>query len=230
MKKLGVLGGMGPLCTASFYKKLVEFTKADCDQDHIPTIIISDCGIPDRSSTIITGKDRDLLLSKAKDDLETLEKLGVSNIAIPCNTMHYYIEKLQSFTKVNIINMIYETLKYCNEKSYKNIAVLGTLGTTSYGIYEKYAGDFDIDIYKLSDEQKNFVMETIYKIKASKVTSIPEFIEFVENLKKEGVDGIILACTELSIIDNLESYPYIVDAMDVLAKESVKKMGYELAK
>lgn len=229
MKKLGVLGGMGPLCTASFYEKLVEFTKADYDQDHIPTIIISDCGIPDRTSTIITGKDKDLLLNKAKDDLETLEKLGVSNIAIPCNTMHYYIEKLQSFTKVNIINMIYETLKYCNEKSYKNIAVLGTLGTTSYGIYEKYAGDFDINIYKLSDEQKNFLMETIYNIKASKVTSIPEFIEFVENLKKEGVDGIILACTELSLIDNLESYPYIVDAMDILAKESVKKMGYELA-
>ncbi|MDU0895122.1 MAG: aspartate/glutamate racemase family protein, partial [Anaerococcus sp.] len=87
MKKLGVLGGMGPLCTAIFYKKLVKNTKANKDQDHIPTIILSDPQIPDRTKAIITGDDEDILLNKIKENLENLEKQGVDNIAIPCNTM-----------------------------------------------------------------------------------------------------------------------------------------------
>ena len=39
MKKLGVLGGMGPAATAEFYKRLVEQTPASCDQEHIPVVI-----------------------------------------------------------------------------------------------------------------------------------------------------------------------------------------------
>ena len=92
MKKLGVLGGMGPLCTANFYQKIVKNTKADKDQDHIPTIIISDPQIPDRTTAILTGKDEEIMLKKVKEDLESLEKQGVDNIAIPCNTMHYYYD------------------------------------------------------------------------------------------------------------------------------------------
>lgn len=32
MEKLGILGGMGPLCTAHFYEKIVKYTKANKDQ------------------------------------------------------------------------------------------------------------------------------------------------------------------------------------------------------
>ena len=138
MKKLGVLGGMGPLCTAIFYKKLVKNTKANKDQDHIPTIILSDPQIPDRTKAIITGDDEDILLNKIKENLENLEKQGVDNIAIPCNTMHYYYDTFKDYTSVNIINMVEETLLYCKNKNAKNIAVLGTLATANCGIYEKY--------------------------------------------------------------------------------------------
>ena len=40
-KKLGIIGGMGPLATAYFYEKIIERTEASCDQDHIVTYITS---------------------------------------------------------------------------------------------------------------------------------------------------------------------------------------------
>ena len=89
MNRLGVLGGMGPLCTASFYNKLVKYTKADKDQDHIPTVILSDTLMPDRTEAILNGTYEPLLLKKAKEDIKAFENLDVTNIAIPCNTMHY---------------------------------------------------------------------------------------------------------------------------------------------
>lgn len=228
MKKLGVLGGMGPLCTAIFYKKLVKNTKANKDQDHIPTIILSDPQIPDRTKAIITGDDEDILLNKIKEDLENLEKQGVDNIAIPCNTMHYYYDTFKDYTSVNIINMVEETLLYCKNKNAKNIAVLGTLATANCGIYEKYSKDIGINIIEMDENIKNFTMDTIYKIKKTNETSYPEFLEMLEDLKDTKVDAIILACTELSMIDDITSYDYVIDAMDILAYESIKKSDFEL--
>ncbi|MBM0046780.1 aspartate/glutamate racemase family protein [Anaerococcus sp. mt242] len=228
MKKLGILGGMGPLCTANFYQKIVQNTKADKDQGHIPTIIISDPQIPDRTAAILTGKDEEILLKKFKEDLENLENQGVDNIAIPCNTMHYYYDTFKNYTKVNIINMVEETLLYCKKNNDINIAVLGTKATMSCGIYEKYAGDIGINIIPMNDKIKDFTMDTIYKIKETNETNHPEFLDMIKYLKNTGVDAIILACTELSLIDNITSYDFVIDAMDILTYESIKKSDFEL--
>lgn len=228
MNRLGVFGGMGPLCTASFYEKLVKYTKANKDQDHIPTVILSDTLMPDRTDSILNKVNEDMLLKKAKEDIRDLEKLGVTNIAIPCNTMHYYIKTLQNYTDINIINMVYETIKYCKDNKYKNIAVLGTKATIECGIYDIYAKDFGIDIYNLNDDQKELCMSTIYNIKETNDTSAKEFLTLIEDIRKKGVDSIILACTELSIIDSIMDYSYVIDAMDILAVESIIKMGYSL--
>ena len=228
MKKLGILGGMGPLCTAIFYQKLVENTKANKDQDHIPTIIISDPQIPDRTKTILSGEGKEDLLEKVKKDLEILESQGVDNIAIPCNTMHYYYDIFNQYTKINIINMVEETLLYCKEKNAKNIAILGTLATMNCGIYEKYAKEIGINIISLDESLKAFTMDTIYKIKQTNQTSNYEFLEMVEDLEKTKVDAVILACTELSLIDNITDYDFVMDAMDILAYKSIVQSGFEL--
>lgn len=43
---LGVLGGMGPLATADFLRKLVKKTPAEVDQKHIPVLLYGDCRHP----------------------------------------------------------------------------------------------------------------------------------------------------------------------------------------
>ena len=228
MKKLGILGGMGPLCTAIFYQKLVENTKANKDQDHIPTVIISDPQIPDRTKTILSGEGKEDLLEKVKKDLEILEGHGVDNIAIPCNTIHYYYDIFKQYTKINIINMVEETLLYCQQEGVKNIAILGTLATMNCGIYEKYAKEIDINVISLDESLKAFTMDTIYKIKQTNQTSNYEFLEMVEDLEKTKVDAVILACTELSLIDNITDYDFVIDAMDILAYKSIVQSGFEL--
>lgn len=230
MKKLGILGGMGPLCTAMFYQKLVIHTKASKDQDHIPTVIISDPQIPDRTEAILTGKNEDILLKKVKEDLENLKKQGVSNIAIPCNTMHYYYDTFKEYTSVNIINMVEETLLYCKAKKAKNVAVLGTLATMNCGIYEKYAKNIGINIIPMDEKIKKFTMDTIYQIKETNETNHKEFLSMVEELKNTKVDAIILACTELSLIEDIATYDFVIDAMDVLVYRSILQSGFEIKK
>ena len=93
-QKLGVLGGMGPQATQVFYQFVLDRTDAARDQDHIPALILSDTGIPDRTQAILSGETGELYQRLLKD-ARLLENCGCTAIAIPCNTSHYFVDKLQ---------------------------------------------------------------------------------------------------------------------------------------
>ena len=85
---LGVIGGMGTEATSYFFEELANHTKVSKDQDHIDTVILNHASLLDRTEAILSKKT-DKLLELLIKDVKTLEKLGVKNIAIPCNTSHY---------------------------------------------------------------------------------------------------------------------------------------------
>jgi aspartate/glutamate racemase len=49
---LGVLGGMGPVATVDFLRKLISLTDAGCDQGNVPVVVRSDPRRPDRFAAI----------------------------------------------------------------------------------------------------------------------------------------------------------------------------------
>lgn len=55
---LGVLGGMGPLATADFLRKLVKKTHASIDQEHIPVLLYGDCTTPDPAPRALSAPAR----------------------------------------------------------------------------------------------------------------------------------------------------------------------------
>lgn len=58
MKKLGVIGGLGPMATAYFLQLLVQMTEARTDQEHIEVLLHSKPQIPDRTRFIL-GQSRE---------------------------------------------------------------------------------------------------------------------------------------------------------------------------
>ena len=94
LKKLGVIGGMGPEATSFYYARVIARTKAESDQEHINMIILSHATMPDRTQAILTGNKLPFLKAITQDARD-LEMLGVENIAIPCNTSHYFLEDIQ---------------------------------------------------------------------------------------------------------------------------------------
>ena len=56
MRKVGILGGMGPEATVLLMKKIIECTKAQDDQDHIPLLVDNNTQVPSRIEAIINKK------------------------------------------------------------------------------------------------------------------------------------------------------------------------------
>ena len=225
MYKLGVIGGMGPLATVKFYNKVVLNTEAHNDNEHIDLIVLNHSTMPDRTRCIIENKDTEFL-NEIKKDLEILDKIGVDVVAIPCNTSHYFYDEFKNFANLRIINMIEETILEIKRRGIKKVAVFGTLGTLNSKVYDKYAKKNGIEVKELSLEDKNSVMDIIYKIKETNNLESKDFVEILNRYCNDKTIGII-ACTELSLLDIPENLNTI-DALDVLVNKSIEYSGAKI--
>lgn len=228
-QKLGVIGGMGPQATSVFFERVIENTLAKRDQDHINMIILNHATLPDRTRLILENRG-ELFLEAVADDLKLLEQAGAANIAIPCNTSHYFYDEMQRMTKINIINMVEETVQEIYERfgEGSKVGILATNGTIRSGIYRRACEKFGLQLYEPEDSVQEQVMDIIYlDVKCDKNTDPSKLEALIHQLVYEqGCRCVILACTELSCIDLNPFYKECsIDAMEVLVKRSIVMSG-----
>src|SRR5438552_677133 len=107
--RLGVLGGMGPLATAHFLRRLVELTPATRDQDHVPVVVWGDSTIPDRVGPIF-GRGEPPLPAMV-DGLNVLADAGATMVAIVCNTAHHWYREMMDVSSRPILHIAEAALR-----------------------------------------------------------------------------------------------------------------------
>lgn len=230
MYDIAIIGGMGPAATAEIFKRIVEYTLAWKDQDHIKICILNDPTIPDRTEYIINNLKSPL--EGILNNIQIAKVINCKYFVIPCNTAHYFYKEYENIKNIQFINMVEETCKYvAYQYPGKDICILATLGTVEADIYRKIGYKYGNIVYP-SKMMNGNIMSVIKQIKAGESNLKKLADGMIEDIKKE-IDFnktiFILACTELSLL-----LPYIsgnfVDAMDVLVGVIIKKCNKPLNK
>jgi len=194
---VGIIGGMGPLSTVEFLKRIVEKTPAEKDQDHIRIIVDFNSKVPDRTAHIL-GKGESPL-PYLLDSVDRLTKAGVDVIFISCNTAHYYIEDMRRRSSVPIVDLVEEGLKILKKRGINKILLLATEGTIRSGIYRTRGEKVGIEIVDPDDHMLNTTMRVIYSVKSGKIDDAKKhWKELSKSLKEK--QEILLGCTELPVV------------------------------
>ncbi len=227
--RLGILGGMGPQATQIFYQRILDRTDADCDQEHLPTLIFSDTEMPDRTAAILSGEGEQVY-HRLLEDSRLLEREGCTAIAIPCNTSHYFVDALQKELSTPIIHMIRETCKALAERGCKRVGILATDGTIQTQLYQKECAVQGFVGVAPDEDTQKLVMSIIYdEIKKGETGSREKFAAIDRALRAMGCDAAILGCTELSVYRVYHGLPdFYIDAMEVLVERSILTCGKRL--
>ena len=228
---LGVLGGMGPQATNTFYQRIIDRTQAETDQEHLRVLIWSDAKIPDRTAGILGTPDQaEAVYAALLAGAKLLEGAGCTVLAIPCNTSHYFADRLQAPLHIPIIHLIRETVAAIQAMGKKTVGILATDGTVQTGIYQKELTAAGLTPVTLPERLQKTVMSIIYdEIKKGETGSREKFGEVDAWLRQAGCDCAILGCTELSVYRALHSLPpYYMDAMEVLAEQAILRCGKQL--
>ena len=222
---------MGPQATELFYRRVVERTGAEKDQDHIETLILSDTKMPDRTAAILSG-DTAPVYRRLLADAKFLASWGAACIAIPCNTSHTFVPRLQGELQIPIVNMIEETAATLKVLGAKRVGILATDGTLRAGLYHAACEELGIQAVSPAPEVQKLVMSVIYdEVKGGRPVSPEKLTAIDAHLLEVGCDYGALACTELSVCPGWDALGCkYLDAMDVLAEKCVEKCGYPLKK
>lgn len=228
MKKLGIIGGMGPLATAYFYRRIVELTPALTDQEHIETLIYSCPSVPDRTAYLLSS-DRNVPASDPRPKMievgRTLREGGAEVLAIPCVTAHAFHKELEDGIGVPVLHAIRELAATCRERNITRLGIMATDGAMLSRIYDDILEDFGITCLWPGEIGQKKVMSMIYDdVKAGKILSKSAFAEVEKELFQAGAEAVVLGCTELSqatvTMDLGENY---IDIIDVLAQACVRE-------
>ena len=227
--RLGILGGMGPQATQIFYQRIIDRTLAERDQEHIPTLIWSDAQIPDRTAFLLAGRGEEVY-RRLLADARLLEGAGCTVIAIPCNTSHYFVDRLQGDVGIPVLNMVRETVQRLRDGGRKTVGILATDGTVQMGVYQKECEKAGLTCYTPPADIQKLVMSIIYdEIKRGETGSREKFFAIDRAVREAGCDCAILGCTELSVYRTWHGLPpFYVDAMDVLAERAIVSCGKKL--
>ncbi len=226
MRKLGVIGGLGPMATALFMQMVTQMTKAQTDQEHIEMLIHSCPQIADRTSFILDHTKAD-----PRPDLirigQELSAQGAELIAIPCITSNYFYRELTEGIPVPIINMIRETRMYLLERGIHAAGLMATSGTLASGLFQEAFASSDCRLLLPSEEKQQQIMHLIYhNVKAGRPPQMELFNGASEELKRGGAEVILLGCTELSVIHgNYEIGGGYLDLIQLMAKRAVEVCG-----
>lgn len=218
---IGILGGMGPEATLELFRKIIELTPADKDQDHLRVIIDSNPAVPDRTAAILHRGESPL--PSLQKTAQILEGAGADLITIPCNSAHYYLASIREAVKIPVLDMIEETASRIREQ---RVGLLATDGTLSAGLYQKACTNRGIELLEPQKSNQKVVMQVIYRIKAGeKGISLEQAItQVIENLKRRGAEAVIAGCTELSLIlDEGDLDTPLYDALSILAQVAVQQ-------
>lgn len=221
---IGVLGGMGPLATASFFRKIIEETEVTKDQDHYRVIIDSNPKIPDRTKAILYGGESPL--SEMIKTAQNLEQSGATVLAMPCITAHYFHEEIQKHVSIPFYHVLQGLDDYLadNFASVTKIGVLSTTATKETELFQTYIKSKSV-LFPDHSVQEDKVMRAIFGEKGIKQGNSGEYPkqllkEAADQLIDEmGCELIIGGCTEVELVlrsDDL-SVPFI-DPMRAAAR------------
>jgi aspartate racemase len=239
--KVGIVGGVGPAATVDFMNKIISQTPGKRDQDHIKIVLEHNPQIPDRTENLVAnGPDPTVALYSA---CKRLEANDANMIAIPCNTAHAYVERIQPYLSIPIINMLYETMSHIRRKygEHKIIGLLATSGTIDSRVYHDIAAKENFNMIVPDSAHQEKVMASIYGpsgVKAGCIseTALSDLKDAMEHLVMRGAEIIVLGCSELPILHPqmddariLGKKVAILDPTAILAKRCVELSGVESA-
>lgn len=221
-KTIGILGGMGPEAGVYLHQKIIEKTPAQFDQDHVPVLLYTCPQIPDRK-TCIDSQQFTKVEEPLAEAIAHLEQGGAQCISIACNTAHFFSSAIQNACTVPFFHLIQETVQHLHTQSIHKVGLLSTTSTIQSRLYHEPLEKQGIVCVVPTLPLQQEVQDMICALKAGQksLAMTQRLLDIGNTLQEQGVERIVLGCTELPLLINPRHYSAYIDPMEVLAERLI---------
>ncbi|WP_431299000.1 aspartate/glutamate racemase family protein [Tabrizicola sp. BL-A-41-H6] len=222
MKRIGILGGMGPEATVLLMQKVIAATPARDDADHVPLIVDQNPQVPSRIRHLIegTGEDPGPVLAQMA---RRLQEAGADALAMPCNTAHHYAPAIRAAVTIPFIDMVALSVAHAASLVPKGgtLGILASPATRLTGLFDTAFAVTGVSPIYADDAR---ILAIIRAIKAGGVTAPTRSALRAESaaLLTRGAHVQMVACTEFSLIaDAVDPNAVSFDTLDLLVRAMI---------
>lgn len=229
MKKIGLLGGVGPQATAYIYQSVIKQASLHhnaINNDDFPYLIFASVPVPDFiSNKAGLPEAKEMLIEAAKG----LVDAGCDALCIASNTVHILLEDIKAVVDKPFISMVEEVAAECDKRGYKKVALLGTPVLIESGLYALAMNQYSIELVTPSVDQEAICDKVIRCIISGKpIDDIKEsYVAVLNAMFESGAEAIILGCTELPMVLNYEALGKRVISSDEILARAISDLAYE---
>ena len=223
MKKIGLIGGIGPESTVNYYLEINRLYHKDFGMDSYPKIVIDSLSL-NEVTTALDERGFSDVAEIVKASVDVLRGAGADFAAICSNTPHIVWEQMADGFSLPVVSIVDATAKAVREGGYKNVLVLGTLATMQSGMYQRVLAENGVDSVTPSEADQQVIASIIFPNLENGIVNADDKLEMIALVEKyvayRSVDAVLLACTELPLILKAGDVPVpLVDTARIHAKE-----------
>ncbi|NBI30640.1 aspartate/glutamate racemase family protein [Chengkuizengella marina] len=228
MKTIGLLGGLSWESSAIYYKLINERVKEKLGGLHSAKSMLYSVDFQTFKDLQYEGKWEEAtteLINAAKQ----LEKGGADFLVICTNTMHKMAPEVQESISIPLLHIADITGKQIKSAGIKKVGLLATNFTMEHDFYKDKLSNYDLEVMVPNEMDRKIVHDTIYNelcLGNVNENSKKQYLDIIEKLIHNGAEGIILGCTEITMLINEGDIN--VPVFDTTKIHAIKSADYAL--
>lgn len=202
MKKLGLVGGIGPESTIPYYHDIVYGVQKKLGDSVFPPIIIDSINVFQVLS-FCQKKDYAGLTVYISTSIQNLAAGGADFAALTGNTPHIIFQELQNRSPIPLVSIIDATCQDARDKGYSHVFLLGTAFTMSEDFFKIPFRKSGIRITVPDPSEQQWVHDKIsseLELGIKREETLVGFQALIQKAKTNGAEAVILGCTELPLL------------------------------
>ena len=203
MKTIGLIGGMSWELTIPYYRAINEGVKQQLGGLHSARCILYSVDFHDIERLQHAG-DWNAAGAMLADAARSLELAGAGFIVLCTNTMHKVAGSIEAAVSIPLLHIADATAMAVKQAGFSRVGLLGTKFTMEQPFYREYLNDqYGIEVLLPNDVERDSLHQIIYQELCQGIIN-PESKQTVRRMMAglawQGVDAIILGCTEIGLL------------------------------
>ncbi len=203
MKSLGIIGGLGPESTIDYYQKIIALYRERTRDGSYPEFIVNSVNLR-KGLNFMDANDLAGMADYLLEAIDKLARAGADFGLISANTPHIVFDDVAPKSPIPLISIVEATCATAKARNLKRPALFGTRYTMQANFYPKVFSREGIALLVPGREDQDYLHEKYFsELVPGKF--LPEtragLLAIVDRMKaNSGIDGVILAGTELPLI------------------------------
>jgi aspartate racemase len=202
-KQLGIIGGLGPESTMDYYKLLVARYRERAADGNYPSFLLNSLNLKPAVDAVTAG-DTAGLTRQLVDGVEALARAGAEIGLIAANTPHLVFDAVQAESRIPLISIVAAARDAAKANGHQRLALFGTRFTMQGRFYADVFEPAGLAIVPPPAADQDWIHEKYFGELLEGIVreeTRDGLLSIVERLRdKDGVDGLLIAGTELSLI------------------------------